>query len=682
MSASRPLPRRPRVRGTVRRSLTTFTALALALATQQLAAGALVTTDASAPADTGGVPYLVTFAEGTSAADQQAVLSAAGVVETAAVAPLRLHVVDIPSGGEGSVVNSLRADTTVVRVEAEKTRSVEADPSDPSYAEQWSLPRIGWDQARAAGPVPGTAVVAVLDTGVQGDHPDLAGQLTPGQSVIDGTTPTSDPNGHGTAMAGIVAAATDNAVGIAGVGFDGVKVMPVTVLAADGTGQDSDVIAGLVYAADHGADVALMAFSSPSYSPSLQAAVDYAWSKGMVVVAAAGNDGASAATFPAGDRGVLGVSNTTETDQLEASSNSGPAVFLGAPGTNILTTSRDGGYAAVTGTSASAAEVAGSAARLLAADPSLPNAAVVGRLARNTDAVGTQDETGNGRLNLARALSDAATDPVKPSGAAPLGDSGPFVGPYLSADKGLTITFAGGGGGTIAFDNMVPARAVAACTATCSRQLDNNQTGRLTVTPNAGSTFTGWSGSFVSGGTTTCTTTTNPCAFSMSNAAQNLTATFTAPPANRAPVAANDTATVAEDASVAINVLGNDSDPDGTTPTVKASSITAPAHGTATVVTSGPDAGKILYTPAANFHGPDSFTYRGTDGSLDSNLATVSVTVTSVNDAPVAGDDTATVVEDASVAINVLGNDSDPDGTTPTVKASSITAPAHGTATV
>ena len=135
-------------------------------------------------------------------------------------------------------------------------------------------------------------------------------------------------------MAGIVAASTDNGIGIAGVGFDGVSIMPVSVLGADGTGRDSDVIEGLVWAADHGADVALMAFSAPSYSSALQAAVDYAWSKGMVLVAATGNDGSSSAAFPAGDRGVIGVSNTDPSDALNASSNYGAATFLAAPGTS------------------------------------------------------------------------------------------------------------------------------------------------------------------------------------------------------------------------------------------------------------------------------------------------------------------------------------------------------------
>ena len=136
----------------------------------------------------------------------------------------------------------------VVRVERDKERQAEATPSDTRYGDQWSLPQIGWDDAFGSIDPSGSAVVAVLDTGVDGSHPDIDGRLVDGISQIPGQSPTSDPNGHGTWMAGIVAAETDNGSGIAGVGYNGVRVMPVTVLGADGTGQDSDVIEGVVWA--------------------------------------------------------------------------------------------------------------------------------------------------------------------------------------------------------------------------------------------------------------------------------------------------------------------------------------------------------------------------------------------------------------------------------------------------
>jgi hypothetical protein len=364
---------------------------------------------------------------GTSVATQADAIATAGATDLDSIAVLRMHAVQATD----AAVAALRADARVASVELDRSRAAEAAPDDPSYAGQWSLPRIGWDQAFGSVAPAGSAIVAVLDTGVDASHSDIDDSLVAGASFVAGSAWNSDPNGHGTAMAGIVAAETGNGSGIAGVGYAGVRVMPVTVLGPDGLGRDSDIIEGLVWAADHGADVALLAFSAAGYSSALQAAVDYAWSKGVVVVAAVGNDGSSAAAFPAGDRGVVGVSNTDQSDTLAPSSNYGSDVFLAAPGTGILTLAPGGGTNSVTGTSASAAEVAGAAALLRAVDPSLSAGAVVGRLARSADAAGTVDETGNGRLNLARALADSGTDEVKPAGVAPFGDGGPFVGPYV-----------------------------------------------------------------------------------------------------------------------------------------------------------------------------------------------------------------------------------------------------------
>src|SRR5207245_3790829 len=224
--------------------------------------------------------------------------------------------------------------------------------------------------------------------------------------------------------------------GIAGVAYAGVTVLPVTVLNVNGEGQDSDVIAGVIWAADHGADVILMAFSNPGFSPNLQDAIDYAWSKGIVLVAAVGNGAVSDPTFPAGDRGVMGVAATDANDALAYFSNDGQAVFIAAPGVDIQTTDIGDAYVSVSGTSTSAAIVAGAAALMKAVDPTLSNGIIVGRLARNADPAGTQSQTGTGRINLARALADTNTDFIEPAGAAPVGQGGPFVGPYVAAGAG------------------------------------------------------------------------------------------------------------------------------------------------------------------------------------------------------------------------------------------------------
>ena len=380
------------------------------------------------PAPVTVAPYIVTFVGGTSTANQAAAIAAAGAVDLDSIPVLRMHAIQ----ASDAAASALRADDSVATVELDRSRAAEAAPDDTAYADQWSLPKIGWDLAYDSISPSGTAIVAILDTGVDGSHSDLVGKLVGGISLL-GTDPATDSNGHGTAMAGIVAASTNNGSGIAGVGYAGVKVMPVTVLNSAGLGRDSDIIEGLVWAADHGADVALMAFSASGYSSSLQAAVDYAWSQGVVLVAATGNDGSSLGSFPAGDAGVIGVSSTDQSDALAANSNYGTSTFLAAPGVGIPTLSLGGGVTSVSGTSAAAAHVAAAAALLRAHDAALSNGVVVGRLARTADAAGTAEQTGNGRLNLARALNDVSTEAVKPAGAAPVGDGGPFVGPYVAA---------------------------------------------------------------------------------------------------------------------------------------------------------------------------------------------------------------------------------------------------------
>ena len=401
-------------------------------------------------------PYIVTFADEVDDDSQAAILASVGATEVGSIPQLRMRAVLLPPSIEATSLDALRSDTRVQRVDRDRARDVEAEPSDPRYTEQWSLPRIGWDLVYPGGEPSGSAVVAILDTGADAAAPDLAGRLLPGASFVEGSPADTDRHGHGTWMAGIVAATTGNGIGIAGIGSPGVRVLPVTVLADDGTGQDSSIIQGIVYATDSGADVILMAFSNPSYSVALQAAVDYAWNHGVVLVAANGNHGSTEPSYPGGDRSVIGVSSTDMNDQLAADSNHGPQTFIAAPGVDILTVDRTdaaldpellpaagSGYRAISGTSAAAAEVAAAAAVLVAADSAASNGTIVGRLARSAAAVGTRDETGNGRLDLARALADHGVEAVVPAGVGGAAQGGPFVGPYVAA--GVTRTWTGAG---------------------------------------------------------------------------------------------------------------------------------------------------------------------------------------------------------------------------------------------
>src|SRR5437773_2250791 len=417
---------------------------------------------------------LVKLVDGLSAQEQADVIARDGGIERSVIPVLRLHVIAVPASDLATVRANYQADPQVVSVEENRTRVSETVPGDPLYPNQWALPQIGWDQVFGTVAPAGTATVALLDTGVDAFHPDLAGTVVPGTSILDGSNGMTDPSGHGTWLAGIIAAQTDNVPveGIAGVAYAGVTVMPVTVLNIAGEGQDSDIIAGVIWAADHGAAVILMAFSSPGFSPNLQDAIDYAWSKGAVLVAAVGNDAVSHPTFPAGARGVMGVSATDSTDTLASFSNRGEAVFLAAPGTDIQTTDAGDAYTIVSGTSASAAIVAGAAAFMRAVDPALENGVIVGRLARMADPAGTQHQPGNGRINMARALADTGTDFVQPAGAPPVGDGGPFVGPYVAAASTLASVSVGSQNGALTFGTGGSATYVVTVNRTGSGGLD------------------------------------------------------------------------------------------------------------------------------------------------------------------------------------------------------------------
>jgi hypothetical protein len=210
--------------------------------------------------------------------------------------------------------------------------------------------------------------------------------------------------------------------------------MPVQVLQADGTGYDSDVIAGVIWAADNGANVILMGFSSPDYSAALADAIAYASGNGVVLVAATGNDGSTAPSYPAGMANVIGVAATDENDNLASNSNTGSAL-VAAPGVNIYTTLTGGGYGSVGGTSAASAHVAGLAALLAANGNS--NSYIFDQIRSATDLIGQSF----GRINVTKALGAAVTPVPTPEVTAT-----PTPGPvptYVAGDQptyGVNLT--------------------------------------------------------------------------------------------------------------------------------------------------------------------------------------------------------------------------------------------------
>ncbi len=287
--------------------------------------------------------------------------------------------------------------------------------SDPLAADQWALAAVGLPEAwtRTAG---SGVVIAIVDTGVDLDHPDLAPQLVAGIDLVDGDATPDDPNGHGTHVAGIAAAATDNALGIAGAA-PSAAIMPVRVLDADGFGSDETIAAGIEWAVTHGADVINLSLGESGFAARLSkggainAAIRLATNRGVTVIAAAGNDASRGRVYRLGVD-VIVVNASARDGSAAAFTNTGDLRAMAAPGVDILSTAPltagslwpDGtdGYASLDGTSMAAPLVSGTAALLLA--QGVPASEVAGRLMATAANPGADPALGAGILD-----ADAAT---------------------------------------------------------------------------------------------------------------------------------------------------------------------------------------------------------------------------------------------------------------------------------
>ena len=284
-------------------------------------------------------------------------------------------------------------------------------PNDPYYAFQWGVRAISADKAwEKVNPVRRANVtIAIVDSGVNANHPELRDHLTAGYNFVANNQDTSDKFGHGTHVAGIAAAATGNGAGIAGVA-GGSRIMPVKVLDDEGNGSDADIIRGIKYAVDHGAQVINLSLGGPDPSAGIQDAVDYAVDRGVSVVAAAGNE-SGPIDMPGNCRGVISVGAVDPNEQSASYSNFGPRLDVVAPGTGILSTYLGNGnsssFTYLSGTSMAAPFVTGVVALLKAAAPDLAPAAVTEILhksATDLGPAGFDEHYGYGLINAAKAV--------------------------------------------------------------------------------------------------------------------------------------------------------------------------------------------------------------------------------------------------------------------------------------
>jgi len=357
-----------------------------------------------------------------------------------------------PARDVSKVAAELMAEPTIVSAEPNYYRYAHFNPNDPYYSYQWHFPLIqmnqAWDLSTGQG-----VTVAVLDTGVAYEDyqnyrqaPDLAGTIfVPGYDFINNDTHPNDDQSHGTHVTGTIAQTTNNGLGVAGIAFNA-KIMPLKVLDASGVGSSWDLAQALRWAADHGAQVANMSLGSPNSSSVELDAVNYAYSKGVTLVASSGNDGVGSVSYPAAYDHVIAVGAVRYDEQRTSYSNYGNALDLVAPGGSSLDQNGDGyvdgvlqqtfnpitrdptdfRYYFFQGTSMAAPHVSGVAALIIAKGiATTPDQvrAVLTSTAKDLGSPGWDPYYGYGLVQAAAALGWSGTlptaTPTTPSGPAP-----------------------------------------------------------------------------------------------------------------------------------------------------------------------------------------------------------------------------------------------------------------------
>ncbi|WP_281888181.1 S8 family peptidase [Paenibacillus sp. YYML68] len=283
-------------------------------------------------------------------------------------------------------------------------------PNDALYQRyQWNLPKVdiesGWHISKGSDQV----TVAVIDTGVDLNHPDLQNQLVSGLNVVNQRQTPQDDVGHGTHVAGVIGALVNNNLGVAGMSWYN-HIMPIKALDATGAGSTYAVAQGIIWAVDHGAKVINMSLGNYADAEFLHDAIRYAYDRDVVLIAASGNDNTERPGFPAAYPEVFAVAATDPNNSRATFSNYGTYIDVAAPGVSIASTYPHSQYAALSGTSMATPHVAALAALIRSVNPNLKNTEVM-QLMRDTAVdlgpVGRDKYYGFGLIDVGRALQAA-----------------------------------------------------------------------------------------------------------------------------------------------------------------------------------------------------------------------------------------------------------------------------------
>jgi subtilisin family serine protease len=371
-------------------------------------------------------------------------------------------VVVARAGHAGDVARDLRADPGVESVVPDAVGAVadwpqDNPPDDTLYAtNQKDFPLIGVPGAWTMTTGSPSVIVGLLDTGYESAHPDLAAIPIVAQwNARTGTRTITDVYGHGTHVAGTIAAQANNAMGVAGVA-PGIRIMPVKVMDNNGQGYWSDFLEGVDWARTHGASIINMSLGgtlTPSQAAAFQPTFDAAYKAGVVVVAAAGNNNRNEPFYPASFDHVISVAATTNNDTKASFSNYGPAVDLSAPGYQIMSTYPGGVYKLMSGTSMATPHVVGLAALIRSYHPTYTVDEVETAMEVNAvdlGAAGRDNYFGFGRIQADQAVAWVAPDLTPPVASLTMPLSGTtHVSEWIVPAVGFSEAVTGADGATI-----------------------------------------------------------------------------------------------------------------------------------------------------------------------------------------------------------------------------------------
>ncbi len=343
---------------------------------------------------------IVKFKDSVSLNSQEQILNELNAKVQPSPNVVKSPFVVLEVGDVESVVKTLSKNSNVEYAEPNYVLKATWNPNDTYFSTSYQYGLFntsanqGWDYARGSS----SQEVAVLDTGVDYNHPDLDGKTNLGYDFVDRDYTPSDANGHGTHVAGIAAAETNNGTGIAGMAPN-TKILAVRVLDASGNGSLANIANGIRYAADNGAEVINLSLGCACNTQTLESAVNYAWNNGSVVVAAAGNDGTSQQFQPASYANAIAVGAVDRNNNKASFSNYGTWVDVSAPGVDIASTYPGNSYTYMSGTSMASPYVAGQAALLTGQGKS--NAQVRAAIQNTADSVsGTGYYVRYGMINV------------------------------------------------------------------------------------------------------------------------------------------------------------------------------------------------------------------------------------------------------------------------------------------